>query len=139
MSALALTLIFYHFSSCRYLPFYSIKTFKQPNWKQLAGKIKLHKQNYSDRLRLILGIWALLGSSNNTTSTWGGQESKSFSAVLALTGHATTRYAVCAQPCAAHNRAVFIYPLLEQAQTLNQSRSRAELPPLIPLSLPPAD
>ena len=66
MSALALALIFCHFSSCRYLSFNSIKTFKQPNWKQLAAKIKLHKQNYSDRLRLILGIWALLGSSNNS-------------------------------------------------------------------------
>lgn len=32
------------FSSWRYLPFNSIKTFKQPNWKQLPGKIKLHKQ-----------------------------------------------------------------------------------------------
>ncbi len=81
------------FSSWRYLPFNSIKTFKQPNWKQLPGKIKLHKQNYSDRLRLILGIWALLGSSNNSTSTRGGQGSEPFSAVLALTGHATRRWA----------------------------------------------
>lgn len=67
---LPLFLIF--FLPCRYLPFNSIKIFKQPNWKQLPGKIKLHKQNYPDRLRLILGIWALLGSSNNSTGAWGG-------------------------------------------------------------------
>lgn len=69
MSALALALSFCHFSSCRYLPFNSIKNVKQPNWKQLAAEIKLHKQNYSDRLRPILGIWALLGSSNNSFTT----------------------------------------------------------------------
>lgn len=96
MSTLALALIFFFFFlPCRYLPFNSIKNFKQPNWKQLPGKIKLHKQNYSDRLRLILGIWALLGSSNNSTGAFGGgaerQGSKPFSAVLALTGHATRR------------------------------------------------
>lgn len=137
MSTLALVLFFFfcHFSSCRYLPFNSIKTFKQPNWKQLPGKIKLHKQNYSDRLRLILGIWALLGSSNNSTSTRGGQGSEPFSAVLALTGHATRRWVVCVcvcvhRSCAPHNRAVFIYPLLEQEQTLNPNRPWVVPPPI---------
>ena len=97
MSTLALLEVFFfvfffcHFSSWRYLPFNSIKTFKQPNWKQLPGKIKLHKQNYSDRLRLILGIWALLGPSNNSTGT--------FSAVLGLTGQATRRWVVCVCVC----------------------------------------
>ena len=129
MSPLALLFFFCcHFSSWRYLPFNSIKTFKQPNWKQLPGKIKLHKQNYSDRLRLILGIWALLGPSNNSTGT--------FSAVLGLTGHATRRWVVCVCVCvcvcvwrAPRNRAVFIYPLLEQEQTLNPNRPREVYPP----------
>lgn len=77
MSTLALALIFF-FLPRRYLPFNSIKIFKQPNWKQLPGKIKLHKQNYPDRLRLILGIWALLGSSNNSTGEFGGGEQAIF-------------------------------------------------------------
>lgn len=62
-----------HFSSWTHLTFNSIKTFKQHNWKQLLGKIQLHKQKYSDRLHLILGIWASLRSNNYSTSTWGGQ------------------------------------------------------------------
>lgn len=109
MSTLALALIFF-FLPRRYLPFNSIKIFKQPNWKQLPGKIKLHKQNYPDRLRLILGIWALLGSSNNSTGEFGGGEQAIFCHIssdwtcnqkVSLVG---LRASVCVyRSCALHN------------------------------------
>lgn len=127
-----LSCFFSHFSSWRYLPFNSIKTFKQANWKQLAGKIKLHKQNYSDRLRLILGIWALLGSSNNSTSTRGGQGRRTIFCCISFDGPPKTEGGLCVcgagrgrggGGCAPHNRAVFIYPLLEREQALNPNRS----------------